>query len=118
MNKLEFASSNFAGCNNPIEICSRAQELFDDWYKENIEAAPIVFGSHIPGTNDKWSWGSNQRTEMGKGIRSDTHAGRIICITELPKKECEHKPIMHIQLGLICDLCDRSLKPKGGWEVV
>lgn len=67
-----------------------AQEQFDDWYRENIESAPVVQGWY-PGTYPNGTWTSSEVIH-----KTSTHTARLIDIQEI-KKECvRHEPINYM----------------------
>lgn len=124
MKKLEFKPEDFLKALGPmsiqhIEVVRLAEDKFDQWYKENIEYAPVVFcqnGGTDMEANKKERW-------VGKAysIPSDTHKARLVCIEEIEKKQCEHK---RVGLGngfsshtFYCTECNKSVRPKTGWEV-
>lgn len=136
MKKLEFKPSDF-GKNHPgdwtiysfVEMASAAQATFDDWYRENIESAPLVF-NYNEGLSSWWN-----PKEMPTTAVNPTRQARLIDIQEI-KKECKHEPLGRIgnknsrwheggrslSNGLVkldsfeCKLCGISLEPD--WKEV
>lgn len=50
MKKLNFKPEDFDSEANYRDVhASTAQLLFDDWYAENIESAPTIYGGHADG---------------------------------------------------------------------
>lgn len=116
MKRLEFSPTDVNSWNDPVTL-KKVQDKFDQWFKENIENAPIVY-SQNGGTdmedNKKERW-------VGKAysIPSDTHTARLVMIEPIPKKECLHNEIFFSEVcrKFVCTECKQKLEPKGGWTV-
>lgn len=116
MKKLEFTLSDSKGC---FGCHAQVQAKFDNWYKENIESAPVVYGPY------KSTTGYSDFSEDQK--HADVYQARLICIEEIKNKECEHdyqtyELELHWRkdekLKIICPECKKELVPKNGWECV
>ncbi len=88
MKKLVFDLEDFDwSCMSSAQACSKAaQAKFDEWYHENIESAPLVYGKKfkICATTN---WCATQENE-----HHDVQA-RLVDIQEI-KKECvKHEPV-------------------------
>jgi hypothetical protein len=112
MSKLKFDASDFndwPGMNYTREGAAiAAQRIFDKW----LEAQPVVYGR-------KHSWHEGPQAALSADM-SDTHQARLVCIEEIRPKECAHNS-RKIHVGdseFECVLCQKIIKPKGGWETV
>lgn len=79
-----------------------AQKAFDEW----LEKQPTYYGD---------TWGN-----YSLDITNDTSKkGKLVCIQEIEKKECEHVGFSYIdglnRLRWSCNLCDADLTPTGWW---
>ncbi len=86
-----------------------AQAKFDEWYRSNIESAPLVYGRHPAPQEYIGNW-ANRETDC------DTHTARLILIEEI-KKECvKHEPMSFeaytIDGKYICRHCSVELIPE------
>lgn len=79
MKRLEFKPEQFSSAENTEEISAEiAQDMFDAWYKENIDSAPTVYGNpEVPS-----SWGLSRSGWCDKPM---THTARLVDIKEIEK---------------------------------
>ncbi len=109
MKKLVFNSEDFFNEISELQIALTAQAKFDEWYRENIESAPLVYGRHPAPQEYIGNW-ANRETDC------DTHTARLILIEEI-KKEC----VKHIakfdrqQNTYFCENCGVELYAE--WKV-
>lgn len=118
MKKLVFESGDFFINPNlfgytPESVMSEyvryAQAKFDEWWKKEIESAPLVYGRHPAPQEYIGNW-ANKETDC------DTHTARLILIEEI-KKEC----VKHIakfdrqQNTYFCENCGTELYAE--WKV-
>lgn len=97
MKKLEFKSEEFWMLHQD-SAATYAQTKFDEWFKTNIESAPVVYGP-----SSHWQ---NWNTEKG---HKDTHTARLIDIQEI-KKECvKHEPEVNAFNMFRCKHCKVEL---------
>lgn len=114
MKKLDFNTADFKWVENKM---GRAQELFDQWFKENISEAPVVYG--VP--NQVWSHAEGVHPE---NRIFDTHTARLVMIEPIQAKECSVHDIQFIYSErdcvtvIQCKKCNKELRPKGGWETI
>lgn len=119
MKKLEFKTEWFPrviGTRVEEYSCETAQRIFDQWYKENIESAPVVYGFLEKCSNWNAEWYVSESKDNYEA------RARLICIEPIPKKKCEHYPKFNslgiLELPLTCVHCGKEIRSKGGWEVV
>lgn len=81
MKKLEFNNRDFAYCENDESARKRSQEKFDEWFKAEIESAPVVYVR--AGPNSGWIASTVK-------LKNENLTARLVDIREL-KKECKHE---------------------------
>ena len=91
MKKLEFQIDDISFLDGEqqyrIPSLKFAQAKFDDWYRENIEIAPLVY-NYNEGLRSWWN-----PKEMPTTAVNPTRQARLILIQEI-KKECvKHEPM-------------------------
>ena len=86
MKKLVFNSEDFFNEISELQIALTAQAKFDEWYRENIESAPLVYGRHPAPQEYIGNW-ANRETDC------DTHTARLIDIQEIKKECANHEPM-------------------------
>jgi len=96
-------------CGSRVSV-STAQAVFDKWYSEHIENAPIVYGKF---KDNVWT---KRQGEL------DTYSAKLVCIEEL-KKGCKgiHTVSMDQldqQGQALCLVCGVMLKEVITWEAV
>jgi len=126
--KLEFTPSDLKGCHGCLE---QAQAKFDDWFQQNIEAAPVVYGKadelrqHRFKTQSMWS-------DVNLLASKFTHMARLVGIETISMEECKHETFVLTSKvsvtynsgeqtnisSIRCLDCHKDLKPIGGWESV
>lgn len=122
MGKLVFEAEDFLSCNGlPMgSACVNAAKIanakLDQWLSEQ----KVV---HSYGTQYLWRDPSKTGDTVDYQENQETHRARLVCIEELPKKECEHESaVVHKDIhglhGFHCQCCGKNIRPKGGWEVV
>lgn len=87
MKKLVFELKDFSrdfmshGLSKDLAV-QQAQAKFDNWFKENIENAPVIYVR--AGKNCGWLGSTDN-------LKGDTHKARLVDIQEI-KKDCKHEP--------------------------
>lgn len=84
MKKLKFKPKDFAGNFDlvDLEVASDcAQAVFDEWFKENIENASVVYGRKVKCLDrNEYVLDGKWLDYAGKG---DTHSAKLIDVKEL-----------------------------------
>lgn len=117
MKKLVFELKDFSrdfmshGLSKDLAV-QQVQTKFNNWFKENIENAPVVYGTFENGKTGQ-PFGSER-------MRLDTHQARLIDIQEI-KKECvKHEPRVfegwYEGQSIPCKHCQTMLSPE--WKEV
>lgn len=96
-------------CGTDLMYISEAQEIFDSWFKQEIESAPVVY-AHGPSSAYQWTHGKASR---------DQYSARLIMIEEIKKDCVKHEPISFeaytINWKIICKHCGAELIQE--WKV-
>ena len=110
--KLKFFRSDFP-CDQDWgseEFAEHAQKIFDAWYDQHIESAPVVYG--YKNTSGSWVWSDKTNRTP------DTHKACLCFVEELKKEPCKvHKPTPY-EPGkyMVCETCGISFKRVITWE--
>lgn len=96
--------------------CMTNQQLADRANQKLQRDAKVVYGK-----DRQWDIVPDAESAFGC-----THKGLLICVEELPEKECKHEIVRSTKItrdiGIVpyryvCEKCNAELKPTG-WEVV
>lgn len=114
MSKLKFTPEmfieSFATYDAQERAANNSQEIFDAW----LEAQPVVSGKPDKTDGKVYSWWIPE-TYGDKGVLN-THRAHLVCIEEIEKKECEHRPSHMNMIGEYSNCVECGVKLKAKWE--